>query len=58
MRNTYTVTIQSNQGREPKASFAISGQKARAILEILEPNIIKKRKMEEKHPVKLDTFFA
>ena len=43
MRNTYTVTIQSNQGREPKASFAISGQKAKAILEILEPNIIKKR---------------
>ena len=58
MRNSFTVTIQSNTGREPKASFAISGQKARAILEILEPNILKKRKMDEKHPVKLDAFFA
>ena len=58
MRNTYTVTLQSNQGREPKASFAISGQKERAILEILEPNIIKKRISDEKTPVKLDAFFA
>ena len=58
MRNTYTVTIQSNQGREPKASFDISGQKARAILEILEPNIIKKRISDEKTPVKLDAFFV
>ena len=57
MRNTYTITIQSNQGREPKASFDISGQKARAILDILDSNILKKRIIEDKSPVKLDTFF-
>ena len=58
MRNTYTITIQSNQGREPKASFDISGQKARAILDILDSNILKKRIIEDKSPVKLDTFFV
>ncbi len=57
MRNTYTITIQSNQGKEPKASFAISNQKARAILDILDSNILKKRIIEDKSPVKLDTFF-
>ncbi len=58
MNNSFTVTIQSNTGNEPKASFAISHQKARAILEILAPNILKKRKIEQKTPVKLDAFFV
>ncbi len=58
MRNTFTITIQGNQGIEPKASFVVSGNKARRIIEILEPNIMQRRKVEEETPVKLDAFFA
>ena len=36
MRNTFTITIQGNQGIEPKASFVVSGSKARRIIEILD----------------------
>ena len=42
MRNTFTITIQGNQGIEPKASFVVSGNKARRIIEILEPNIMQR----------------
>ena len=42
----------------PKESFVISKQKAKRILEILEPNIFKKRVIEEKTPVKLDQFYS
>ena len=58
MRNTFTITIQGNQGIEPKASFVVSGNKARRIIEILEPNIFQRKKVEEKTPVKLDAFFV
>ena len=58
MRNTFTITIQGNQGIEPKASFVVSGSKARRIIEILEPNIFQRKKVEEKTPEKLDAFFV
>ena len=58
MNNSFTITIQGNSHPCPKESFVVSKQKAKRILEILEPNIFKKRIIEEKTPVKLDQFYS
>ena len=55
---TFTITIQGNMHPCPKESFVVSCSKARKILEVLAPDIIKQYQTEEKTPVKLDTFFV
>ena len=57
MRQTFTITIQSNQGISPACAFEISQAKAQKIIDLINPEINKKKKKMECSSIKLDTFF-
>lgn len=58
MRRSFTITLQSNQGNSARAAFTVSASKAQKIINMMEPEIKKKKKQMECSSVKLDSFFC
>jgi|TARA_R100001443_G_scaffold7644_2_gene16987 hypothetical protein len=58
MRQSFTITLQNNQGNSARAAFEVSPLKAQKIIDMLHPEIKKAKKKRECSSVKLDSFFS
>jgi len=58
MKKTFTITLQSNQGISPQVAFVVSGAKAEKIIDMIQPEIKKKKKQMESSSVKITDFLT
>ena len=56
-KQTFTITIHQNQGRQQPFACEISEFKVNKIIEMVKPEITKKKKKMTCSSVKLDEFF-
>ena len=54
---TFTITIQINNGSSPAETFTICESKAMKIIDLIQPEIKKKRIKLQSSSIKLDQFF-
>ena len=55
-KSPWTITLQRTNGNMPPETFVISQQKADKIIEWIQPEIKKKRKMMEAQTVNIERF--
>jgi len=55
-KSPWTITLQRTNGNMPPETFVISQQKADKIIERIQPEIKKKRKMMEAQTVNIERF--
>ncbi len=56
-KRTFTITIHQNQGVHPPFACELTENKVNKIIEMMKPEIKKKKKKLECSSVKLDDFF-
>ena len=57
-KSPWTITLQRTNGNMPPETFVISQQKADKIIEWIQPEIKKKRKMMEAQTVNIERFMT